>query len=54
MEYKKIINLLENKSNQPTKFRTKKGFEINDDTRETFNKDSQIKFRNLLLKPSFK
>ena len=52
MEYKKIINLLENKSNQPTKFRTKKGFEINDDTSETFNKDSQIKFRNLLLKPS--
>ena len=52
MEYKKIINLLENKSNQPTKFRTKKGFEKNDDTRETFNKDSQIKFRNLLLKPS--
>ena len=52
MEYKKIINLLENKSNQPTKFRTKKGFEINDDTRETFNKDSQIKFRNILLKLS--
>ena len=52
MEYKKIINLLENKPNQPTKFRTKKGFEINDDTRETFNKDSQIKFRNILLKLS--
>ena len=52
MEYKKIINLLENKPSQPTKFRTKKGSEINDDARETFNKDSQIKFRNLLLKPS--
>ena len=52
MEYKKIINLLENKPNQPTKFRTKKGFERNYDARETFNKYSQIKFRNLLLKPS--
>ena len=30
MEYKKIINLLENKPNQPTKFRTKNWVEIND------------------------
>ena len=30
MEYQKIINLLDNKPNQPSKFRTKKGLEIND------------------------
>ena len=31
MGYQKIINLLENTSNQPTKFRTKKWVEINDE-----------------------
>ena len=31
MEYKKIINLLDNRSNQPTKFRTKNWVEIVDD-----------------------
>ena len=30
MEHQKIINLLDNTSNQPTKFRTKKWIEIND------------------------
>ena len=30
MEYKKIINLLDNGSNQPSKFRTKNWIEIND------------------------
>ena len=33
MEYQKIINLLENTSNLPTKFRTKKWVEINDESR---------------------
>ena len=31
MEYQKIINLLDNPPNQPTKFRTKDWVEINDD-----------------------
>ena len=31
MQYQKIINLLDNTQNQPTKFRTKKWVEINDD-----------------------
>ena len=31
MEYQKIINLLDNKSNQPSKFRTKNWVEINED-----------------------
>ena len=34
MEYQKIINLFDNTPNQPTKFRTKKWIEINDDARE--------------------
>ena len=34
MEYQKIINLLSNTPNQPTKFRTKNWIEINGDSRE--------------------
>ena len=52
MEYEKIINLSDDTSNQPTKFRTKNWVEINDDARGTFNTNSQIKFKNPLLKSS--
>ena len=44
MEYQKIINLLDNTPNQPTKFRSKNWVEINDDARGTHNTNSQIKF----------
>ena len=37
MEYKKLINMLDNTPNQPTKLRTKNWVEINDDTRGTYN-----------------
>ena len=33
MEYRKIINLLDNTPNQPSKFRTENYVEINDDSR---------------------
>ena len=33
MEYQKIINLLDNTPNQPSKFRTENYVEINDDSR---------------------
>ena len=46
MEYQKIINLLDNTPNQPSTI------EINDDARETYNKDSQIKFKTSVLKSS--
>ena len=45
MEYQKIINLLENTPNQPTKFRTKKCVEINDESRGTYNTYSKIRFK---------
>ena len=45
MEYQKIINLLENTPNQPTKFRTKKWVEINDESRGTYNTYSKIRFK---------
>ena len=34
MEYQKIENLLDNASNQPTKFRTKNWVETNNESRE--------------------
>ena len=42
MEYQKIINLLQNTPNQPTKFRAKNLVEIIDDSRGTYNTNSQI------------
>ena len=35
MEYQKIVNLLINTSNQPSKFRAKNWVKINDDSHET-------------------
>ena len=51
MEYQKIANLLDdNKSNHPSKFRTKNWVEINDESRGTYNVNSQIKFKTTMLK----
>ena len=50
MEYQKIINLLYNTPNQPTKFSTKNWVEINDGARGTYNKNSQIKFKKSTVK----
>ena len=44
MEYLKIINLLDNSPNQPTKFRTKISVGINYQSRGIYNVDSQIEF----------
>ena len=53
MEYQKISNLLDdNKSNQPSKFRTKNLVEINDESRGTYNVNSQTKFKTTMLKSS--
>ena len=41
MEYQKIINLLHNTPNQPTKFSTKNLVEINDEERGTYNTNSE-------------
>ena len=52
MENQNIINLLDNKPNQPSKFRTKNWVEINDDSRRTYNTNSQIKFKYLMSSSS--
>ena len=50
MEYQKIANLIDDASNQPSKFRTKNWVEINDESRGTYNVNSQIKFKTTILK----
>ena len=50
MEYEKIINMLDNASNQPSKFRTKNLVETNDDPGGTYHANKQIKFKTKMLK----
>ena len=52
MEYQKIANLIDNTSNQPSKFRTRNWVEINDESRGAYNVNSQIKFKTTMLKYS--
>ena len=52
MEYQKIANLIDDTSNQPYKFRTRNLVEINDESRGTYNFNSQIKFKTTMLKSS--
>ena len=52
MEYQKMINLIDNTPNQPTKFRTKNWAEINDGSRGTYNTNSQIRFKTSRLRSS--
>ena len=52
MEYQKIINLLDNTSNLASKLKTKNWVGINDESRGTYNTNSQIKFKTTTLKSS--
>ena len=44
--------MLENAPNQPSKFRTKNWVEVNDESRGTYNVNSQIKFKTSMLRSS--
>ena len=52
MEYQKIANLIDDASNQPSKFRTKNWVEINDESKGAYNVNSQIKFKTIMLRSS--
>ena len=52
MKYQKIINLLDNTSIQPSKFKTKNWVEMNDESRRTYDTNSQIKFKTTMPKSS--
>ena len=48
MKYQKITNLLYNTPNQPSNFKTildRNWVELNDESRETYNEDNQIRFK---------
>ena len=49
MKYQKIANLLDNASNQPSKFRTRNWVEINDESRGTYT-SNDIKFKTTMLR----
>ena len=49
MEYQKISNLLDNTSNQTSKFRTKNSVETNDESRERYFVNRQINFKTSIL-----
>ena len=50
MEYQQLANLLNDESNQPSKFRRKNWVEINDEARGTYSPDKQIKFKTEMLR----
>ena len=50
MEHQKIENLLDNASNQRSKFRTKSWVEINDESRGTYSVNRQINFKTSMLR----
>ena len=45
MEYQKIINLLNDTTSQPSKFRTRNWVEMNDQSEGMYNADSDIKIK---------
>ena len=52
MEYEKIINLLDNQTTQPSKFRTKNKSK-NDKSNGTYGNNSQITFKITMFKVRF-
>ena len=52
MEYQKIANLIDDTSNEQSKFRTKIWVKINDESIGAYNVNSQIKFKTTMLKSS--
>ena len=45
MEYQKIANLLDSASNKSSKFRTRNWVEINDDIRDAYSPNQQMRFK---------
>ena len=50
MEYQKIINLLDDLTNQSSKFRTRNWVAIIDEPRRTYNVSNQIKFKTSMIR----
>ena len=52
MDYQTIINVLDNTSNKPSKFRTKKWIEINDDIIGAYSPNKNFRFKTSMLRSS--
>ena len=52
MKYQKTINLLDNTTKQPSKFKTKNCVEINDGSWGKYSTGSQIEFKTLIIRSS--
>ena len=50
MEYQKTINLLDDTTKQPSKFRTRNWVEINDESQGMYNVSNQIKFKTSMIR----
>ena len=51
MEYQKIINLLDDTTNQPSKFRTRNSVEINYESKGRYD-NSNITFKTFMIRSS--
>ena len=49
MEYQKVVNLLDNAPNQPTKFSTKNWVKVNKGSYDVYSTGSQIKLKTSML-----
>ena len=49
MEYQKVINLLDETTNQPSKFRTRNWVEINDESKGRYD-NSKIRFKTSMIR----
>ena len=49
MEYQKIINLLDDTTNRPSKFRTRDWVEINDESQGVYNNDNDDDKNNMMV-----
>ena len=49
MEYQKMMSLLDNTLNQPSRFNTRNWVKTNDDSRGVYNTNSKIKFKTSML-----
>ena len=49
MEYQKIINLLDDTTNRPSKFRTRDWVKINDESRGAYNNDNDDDENNMMV-----
>ena len=52
MKYQKISNLLNDASNKPSKFRTRNWVKMNDDIRDAYSPNKQIRFKTSMLRSS--